>query len=69
MNKIFVMLVLCLVFGGGLARAEEWTRESPGQKAYYDAADNPEAGLAELPMGRRGQAEKERYHRTAPVPP
>lgn len=59
MNKIFVMLVLCLVFGGGLARAEEWTRESPGQKAYYDAAGNLKRVLLDADRDGRFEAEEQ----------
>jgi hypothetical protein len=40
MHGRLLMAVIFLLLGTGWVLAEEWVRESPGQKAYYDADGN-----------------------------
>ena len=58
MRKILAMLAVCLLLGGGWVWAEEWMRESPGQKAYYDTDGNLKRVLLDADGDGRFEAEE-----------
>lgn len=58
MYRYLLMTVLCLLAAAGGAAADEWVRETPGQKAYYDEDGNLTRVLLDTDGDKRFDAEE-----------